>query len=73
MLITVKVFPGSKKEMIFKKTEKSFEVKTKAKPIMGEANRSVIKILSSYFGTSTDNIKLIRGFKSRSKVFEILK
>lgn len=73
MLINVKVFPGSKEEMIVRKIENSFEVKTKAKPIMGAANRSVVKILSSYFNTSTANIKLVKGFKGRNKVFAILK
>lgn len=71
MLIKVKVFPGSKKEEITKKTEDSFEIKVKEKPVMGRANRETIKILASYFNISESKIRLVRGFKQRNKIFEI--
>ncbi len=71
MLIKVKVFPNSKKEEIIEKSENSFEVKVKEKPIMGKANGGVIKILSEFFEIPESKIKLIRGFKQRNKIFEI--
>ncbi len=49
MLIKVKVFPCSKQEEIIKKSEDSFEIKVKERPVMGQANKRVIQILSSYF------------------------
>jgi len=70
MLIKVKVFPNSKKEEIVKKAEDNFEVKVRAKPIRGEANKRIIKVLASYFGISESKIKLIKGFKQRNKIFE---
>ena len=73
MLIRVKVFPNSKREGIIKKSNDSFEVKIKEKPIKGLANRAVINILSSYFKVSTSEIRLIKGFKQRNKIFEIEK
>jgi len=71
MLIKVKVFPESNRKEIIKKSEDSFEVKVKEKPIMGLANRGVIKILSSYFKIPESRIKLIKGLKKRNKIFEI--
>jgi len=49
MLIKVKVFPNSKEEEIIKKSEDSFEVKVREKPIKGEVNKRVLEILSFYF------------------------
>ena len=71
MLIKVKVFPNSKKQEIIKKSEDSFNVKVKEKPIKGHANREVKKVLTSYFKISESRIKLIKGFKQRNKIFEI--
>ncbi len=71
MLIKVKVFPNSKKEEVIKKSEDSFEVKVKAKPEKGRANREVVKLLSVYFKIPESKIKLIKGFKERNKIFEI--
>ena len=71
MLIKVKVFPDSKEESITKKSEDSFEISVREKPIMGLANKAVISALSSYFGVSASGIRLIKGFRERNKVFEI--
>ena len=71
MLIKVKVFPSSKEEEIIKKSEDSFEIKVKEKPIKGLANKEIIKVLTSYFNISKSNIRLIKGFRQRNKIFEI--
>ncbi|HOW13060.1 MAG TPA: DUF167 domain-containing protein, partial [Candidatus Pacearchaeota archaeon] len=71
MLIKVKVYPNSKKEEIIKKSDDSFEIKVRAEAKRGEANKEVIEILSSYFNISDSKIRLIKGFKERSKIFEI--
>ena len=73
MLIKVKVFPGSKNEEIVKKSEDSFEVSVREKPIMGQANKAVIKNLASYFKVSEPRIRLVKGFKERNKIFNITK
>jgi len=72
MLIKIKVFPNSKKEEVIKKSEDSFEVKIKEKPEKGRANREVVRVLSSYFKISESKIRLIKGFKKRNKIFEII-
>ena len=71
MLIKLKVFPNSKKEKIIKKSEDSFEVKIKAKPIEGKANRELIRVLSSYFRVSESKIRLVKGLRKRNKIIEI--
>jgi hypothetical protein len=71
MLIKVKVFPDSKKEEIIKKSEDTFEIKIKEKPIRGLANKAVINVLSSYFKIPLSRIRLIKGFKQRNKIFEV--
>ena len=71
MLIKVKVSPGFKKEEIVKKSEDSFEVWVKEKPINNEANKAVYKVLMSYFDLSDKEIRLIKGFRQRNKIFKI--
>jgi len=73
MLIKVKVFPGSKKEEIIKKSEDVFEIRVKEKPERGMANRGVVRILSAYFNIPESKLRLIKGFKERNKIFKIIK
>ena len=71
MLIKAKVFPNSKIEEIVKKSEDSFEISVREKPIMGQANKVVIKNLAFYFKIPESKIRLIKGFRERNKIFEI--
>ena len=71
MLIKVKVFSHSKKQGIIKKSEDSFEIKVKEKPVKGLANKAVINVLSSYFKIPESKVRLIKGFKQRNKIFKI--
>lgn len=73
MLIKVKAFPGEKEEEIVKKTEDSFDIKVKEKPVMGQANRAIVRVLSFHFEVPESKIRLIKGFKERNKIFEITK
>ena len=72
MLIKVKVFPSAGKQEIIKKSEDSFEIWVKEKPIQGQANRAVISALAGYLEIPCENIRLIKGFKQRNKIFEIM-
>ena len=71
MLIKVKVFVGAKKEEIIKKSEDSFEVKVKERPVRGEANKRVVEILSLYFKILKGKIRIVKGYKQRNKIFKI--
>jgi len=73
MLIRVKVFPKSKKDEIIRKRENSFEVRVKEKAEQGKASEKVLQILARYFEIEKNKFNLVKGGKSRSKVFEALK
>jgi uncharacterized protein (TIGR00251 family) len=71
MLIKVKIFVNAGKQEIIQKSEGVFEIKVKAKPEMGKANTEALKILSEFFKIPEANIKLVKGSKTRNKVFNI--
>ena len=71
MLIKVKVFPQAGKEEIIKKSDDSFEVWVKAKPVQGQANRAVLRALAGYFNLPAGKVRLVRGFKERNKIIEV--
>ena len=71
MLIKVKCYPKSKKELLNKKDENSFEIFLKEKPERGGANKRTFEILAEYFSISKKRIKLIKGAKTQNKIFEI--
>jgi len=71
MLIKVKCHPSSKKELINKKDENSFEIYLREKPERGEANKKIFEILANHFNISQKKIRLIKGARSPNKIFEI--
>lgn len=71
MLIKVRVFPDFGEEEVVRKSDDSFEVYVKEKPIRGLANEAVARALSRYFNIPRAKIRLIRGFKERNKIFSV--
>lgn len=71
MYLKIRAYPGSKEEKIIKKAEDSFEVYVKEKPERGLANKAVIKALSSYFKVPAGKVRLIKGARSKNKLFEV--
>lgn len=72
MFIKVKVFPKEKKEEIIKKSIDSYFIKVKEKPEKGQVNNKIREILSTYFKITIDKVKLIKGGKTRNKIFAII-
>ncbi|MFH1509889.1 MAG: DUF167 domain-containing protein [Candidatus Nealsonbacteria bacterium] len=72
MLYKVKVSPGSKKREIIKKDKDRFEIRVKAKPERGLANKEVMETISAYFKVPISKVRLIKGNKSTNKIFEII-
>ena len=66
VLIRVKVHPSSKEERI-EQREGYWEVWVKEKPEKGKANEAVVRILRRFFR----RVKLVRGARSRLKLFEV--
>lgn len=71
MLIKAKAILSSNKEKIIQKSEDSFDVYIKTKPIQGLANLAIISLLSQHFQIQEKNIKIIKGFKSRNKIIKL--
>jgi len=44
---------------------------TTTKPVEGRANRDAVKILSEYLHVPKRDIRIVKGLKSRKKIFEI--
>lgn len=71
MFIKVKVFPSSKKNKVIEKSADSFEVHVKEKPERGLATKAVLETLLSHFKINHGKIRLVKGARSRNKIFKI--
>lgn len=72
MFYNVSVIPNSKIEKVEATSENSLRVKVRAKPIEGEANRALVRLLSDYFNVPKSSIKIKSGFSGKFKIIEIL-
>ncbi len=70
IFITLYVKPNSKMNEI-RTDQEEFIVYTKATPLKGKANKSILKIISDYFDISMSSIEIISGFKSTDKTIRI--
>lgn len=71
MLVKVKVTTNCKKEEVIQKAKDSFDIKVRAKPIEGKANEAVTTVLASFLKLPENKIRLVRGSKTRNKIFQI--
>ncbi|PIU57165.1 MAG: hypothetical protein COS87_00015 [Chloroflexi bacterium CG07_land_8_20_14_0_80_45_17] len=71
MKIQIKVKPNSKTEEVSQEGD-TFVVKVKEPPKEGRANQAVIKLLAKHFGVSQGEVRILSGFKSKSKVIEVV-
>lgn len=71
MRINVKGKPLSGKEKVVKVSENNFEVWVKEPPVKGMANTAIRNALAEYFNIAQSQIRLVSGFSSRNKIFEI--
>jgi len=68
--IQVKVKPNSKSEEVSQEGD-NFIVKVKEPPEKGRANQAVVRLLAKHFGVPQSQLKILSGFKSRSKVISV--
>ncbi len=71
MKITVFVHPNSKKPRIQKDLLGDLHVYVNQPPLEGKANKAVAESLAEYFTVSKSQVSLIKGSKSKMKVFAI--
>ncbi len=72
MKIQIRVIPGAKRARVDKISVDQFRVYINAPAKQGRANQRLIEILAKYFAAPKSTINIIRGYKSRNKLIEIL-
>jgi len=71
MIIHIKAKPDGYEDKVEKIDEAHFVVETREPPVNGRANLSIRNILARYFNVDVSKVRIIKGFKERSKIFEI--
>ena len=72
MLVHVILKPNSKhREEIVANEDGSVTIFTKAPAVDGKANEAAVRLLAKYYGVSKARVRLVRGYTSKHKVFEI--
>ena len=69
-LINIRVIPNAKKNNVSEEQGK-LKVHISAPAVDGKANKALIKVLAEYFKIKKNDVRIIRGAKSREKVVEI--
>lgn len=70
MLLNVKVIPNTRKNEIIKDGD-GFRVRLNAPATGGMANSALVELLAKHFNVKKNNIRIVKGEKSREKVVEI--
>ncbi|MCX8015714.1 MAG: DUF167 domain-containing protein [Patescibacteria group bacterium] len=71
MKISVKVKPNASINKIKKIADNQFEIFTTAPAKENKANEAVITILAEFLNIAPSRINLIKGAKSKQKIFDI--
>ncbi len=71
MKIFVKAKPNSKNEGVEQVEENHFIISVKEPPIKGLANAAIIKKIAEHFNVGPSRVRLVSGFSSKEKTFEI--
>jgi hypothetical protein len=74
MIIEFEVYakPGARVEKQFISPEGALVIQTRAKPVEGEANASIIEHVGELFGVAKSKVEIIRGDKTRNKRIKLL-
>ena len=70
MKISLKIQAGAKKESLEKQSD-TWRLKISAPPIEGRGNQRVREILAQIFEVPISKVDIIRGEKSKQKIFEL--
>ena len=69
--LKVKVVPGSSRDEIVGWLGDALKIKVMAPPEKGKANEAVVEMLADHLGVGMDDIKVVSGHSSPSKVLAI--
>lgn len=68
-IVPIRVHPGAKKTTWVGVQNQELKLKVQAPPVEGAANQSCLAFLAGWFGMKRSEVVLLKGGKSRSKVF----
>jgi len=71
MKFFVKAKPDGYEDKVTKIDETHFVVETREPPLRGRANQAITRLLVGYFKIPAFKIRLIKGAREKSKIFEI--
>lgn len=71
MLIFVKAKPDGYEDKVEPKDATHFIVETREPPMNNRANLAIKNLLARYFKVDASQVRMIKGFKESSKIFEI--
>ncbi|MFM5904235.1 MAG: DUF167 domain-containing protein [Microbacteriaceae bacterium] len=71
MRVSVTVKPGSSKGPLVEKTEQGYLVYLAERPIDGQANAALERLLAVYFKVPKSSVSVVKGLKSRIKQVDI--
>ena len=70
--LSVRVIPNAKKDEFAGTREGEWLLRLNAPPVEGKANKAAIEFVSRFFGVPRSAVMLIRGERSRHKIFQIV-
>lgn len=71
MLVSVKVFPDASCDEVIERSRARFEIFVRAAPRDGAATQATIRLLAEHLGVPQGQVRLVRGARTRQKLFEI--
>lgn len=72
MKIFIQAKPNAREEIIEKIDDSHFTVAVKEPPVQGRANAAIIRVLAKHFDVAPSSVRLVAGFSSKQKIFEVL-
>ncbi len=71
MIYTVKVKFDLSDRFVLDGINNEIEISICSAPVKGKANREIVKKISNYFKVKQDNVTIIRGLNSKTKIIDI--
>ncbi len=72
MRLFIQAKPNAREEKVEKIDDARLVVSVKEPPVQGRANAAIQKALAEYFKVAPSRVRLVAGYSSKQKVFEIL-
>jgi uncharacterized protein YggU (UPF0235/DUF167 family) len=71
MKLIVRGHPNSKNPRVLKKSENEYEVYVGQPPENGQANEAIIKLLAKHLKIKQNQLMIVSGLKSKTKLVEL--